>query len=267
MLSFLLPDCFLNGYYVQPIWHVYWLWLRFHLIAVKIAEAKARYEARLTRRHSDIEDLVSSLGVEELRTLVVRLAIRSPSLVFDIMDATEIANNGDTDNERHHPPEDVSAWCRCSKCRHMPSAAVQLCCRMQPRHCLRRSAGLEILVLDEGVLAVADQHRADMLASEVHLDNKGCCGGMDARNDGDVASPVATQTGEIPSTGEEAWRINVTCDLLHQHVLHVETVDSFSQNRTVCQSLRVLADCLTEIRHGLIHVRENCPLDYSRQLL
>ena len=64
-----------------------------------MAEAKAHYEARLTRRHSDLTDLVSSLGMEELRALVVRLAIRSPSLVFDIMDATEIADNGDPDHE------------------------------------------------------------------------------------------------------------------------------------------------------------------------
>ncbi len=138
-----------------------------------MAEAKAHYEARLTRRHSDLTDLVSSLGVEELRALVVRLAIRSPSLVFDIMDATEIADNGDPDHERHHPPEDVSAWCRCGNCRHMPSAAEQLCCKMQPRHCLSQRAELEMLVLDEGVLAVADQHRADMLAGEVRLDNEG----------------------------------------------------------------------------------------------
>ena len=84
------------------------------------------------------------------------MAIRSPSLVFDIMDATEVADNGDPDHERHHPPEDVSAWCRCGNCRHMPSVVEQLCCRMQPRHCLSQRAELEMLVLDEGVLAVAD---------------------------------------------------------------------------------------------------------------
>ena len=56
----------------------------------------------------------------------MRIAIRSASLVFDIMDATEIADNGDPDHERHHPPEDVSAWCLCGNCRHMPSAAEQL---------------------------------------------------------------------------------------------------------------------------------------------
>ena len=139
-----------------------------------MTEAKARYEARLTRRHADLVDLVGSLGVEELRALVVRMAIRSPSLVFDIMDATEVADNGDPDNERHHPPEDVSAWCRCGNCRHMPSAAEQLCCKMHPRHCLSQRAELEMLVLDEGVLAVADQHRADMLAGEVRLNNEGC---------------------------------------------------------------------------------------------
>ena len=77
-----------------------------------MAEAKARYEARLTRRHADLVDLVGSLGMEELRTLVVRMANRSPNLVFDIMHATEIADNGAPDNERHHPHEDVSAWRR-----------------------------------------------------------------------------------------------------------------------------------------------------------
>ena len=242
-----------------------------------MAEAKARYEARLTRRHSDIEDLVSSLGVEELRTLVVRMAIRSPSLVFDIMDdATEVADNGDPDNERHHPPddvglpdqqkkpvlaavfgdvgvtaansrvvfdarlatrrhsqtpttsattfrpdflhyysttsthhsnktcpptsthdgqtttanllpEDVSVWCRCDNCRHMPSAADQLCCRMQPRHCLSRRAELEA-----GMLA-GEVRLQTKVGGMQHTDNL-CCGGMGARNDGDAASPVPTRT-------------------------------------------------------------------------
>ena len=32
---------------------------------------------------------------------------------------------------------------------------------------------MEMLVLDEGVLAVADQHRADMLVGEVRLNNEG----------------------------------------------------------------------------------------------
>ena len=79
----------------------------------------------------------------------------------------------DPDNERHHPPQDVSVWCRCGNCRHMPSVAEQLCCKMQPRHCLSRRAELEMLVLDEGVLAVADQHRVDMLEGEVRLNNEG----------------------------------------------------------------------------------------------
>ena len=126
-----------------------------HFIAVKMAETKARYEARLQCKHSDLEDLVSNLSVEELRALVVPIAIRSPSLVFDIMDSTEITNNGDPNHERHHPPDDLSGWCRCRNCRHMPSVAEQLCCKMQPRHCLSQRAELEMLVLDEGVLAVA----------------------------------------------------------------------------------------------------------------
>ena len=53
----------------------------------------------------------------------------------------------------------------------MPIAVEQLCCKMQPQHCLNQRAELEMLVLDEDVLAVADQHRSDMLASEVRLNN------------------------------------------------------------------------------------------------
>ena len=69
--------------------------------------------------------------------------------------------------------EGVSVWCRCGNCRHMPSAAEQLCCKMQPRHCLSRRAEMEMLDLDEGVLAVTDQHRVDMLVGEVRLNNEG----------------------------------------------------------------------------------------------
>ena len=115
------------------------------------------------------------------------LSAARPWCLTSCMDATEVADNGAPDNERHHPPEDVSAWCRCGNCRHTPSAAEKLCCKMQPRHCLSQRAELEMLVLDEGVLAVADKLRVDMLAGEVHLDNEGmlrtdnlCCGGTGA---------------------------------------------------------------------------------------
>ena len=116
-------------------------------IAVKMVETKGSFEARLPRRHADLEDLVSNLSVEELRALVVPIAIRSPSLVFDIMDSTEIANNGDPYHERHHPPEWVVSL------RQLPSQAIavsvaeQLCCKMQPRHCLSQRAELEMLLI------------------------------------------------------------------------------------------------------------------------
>ena len=70
---------------------------------------------------------------------------------------------------------------------------MQLCCRMQPRHCLSRRA----------------EREAGMLAGEVRLQTKVggmqhtnnlCYGGMGARNDGDAASPVPTRTREMKST-------------------------------------------------------------------
>ena len=136
-------------------------------------EMQQRYEARLERRRADVWGLVAQLTEAAMRQLLERLALRSPSLMFDVLDAIEKEETGDPDNERHHPTESVSSWCSCTNCRHMPTAAERVCCRMQPRNCVSSRIQFEMLVLDEGVLAVADQHRADMLAGVVRLDNDG----------------------------------------------------------------------------------------------
>ena len=89
------------------------------------------------------------------------------------MDAIEKRVTGDPDHERHHPTEDVSSWCVCGNCRHMATATERTCCMMQPRNCVSMRDAFEILVLDEGVLAIADQYRADLLAGVVRLNNEG----------------------------------------------------------------------------------------------
>ena len=64
-------------------------------------------------------DMVQS--VDELREMV---AIRSPSLQFDIMDYVETPQTGNPGHQRQ--PEDVSGWYVCGNCRHKPSAAEQV---------------------------------------------------------------------------------------------------------------------------------------------
>ena len=82
-----------------------------------------RYEARLERRRVDVGELVGQLTEAAMRQLLERLALRSPSLMFDVLDAIEKEQTGDPDNERHHPTESVNSWCSCTNCRHMPTAA------------------------------------------------------------------------------------------------------------------------------------------------
>ena len=121
-----------------------------------------RYEARFKRRRADVGELVAQLTEAAMRQLLERLALRNPSLMFDVPDAIEKEETGDPDNERHHPTESVNSWCSCTNCRHMPTAAERVCCRMQPRNCISNRIQFKMLVLNEGVPAEADQHRADI---------------------------------------------------------------------------------------------------------
>ena len=134
-----------------------------------MTDARARYDARVARRQADSQGLVAQLAEADVRELLEKLVLRDCSLVFDVLDAIEKRAAGDPDHERHHPTEDVSSWCVCGNCRHMATASERTCCRLQPRNCVSMRDAFEMLVLDEGVLAIADQYRADLLAGVVRL--------------------------------------------------------------------------------------------------
>ena len=73
---------------------------------------------------------------DRCRQLLHRLAVRMPSLVFDIME----------DMEQPPPPPPgpspspntglIPPWCRCTNCRHMGTRVEEVCCNMLPVNCL-----------------------------------------------------------------------------------------------------------------------------------
>lgn len=73
------------------------------------------------------QEHLKALNLNQCRELLVKVGIRHPSLILDILDEAEPPN----------PPEAPPApsWCTCSRCRPMPTAEENICCGKTPYRC------------------------------------------------------------------------------------------------------------------------------------
>ena len=69
---------------------------------------------------------------DELRSIVQQLMEKIPGLLFDVVEPIPQQPGG------YHPgPDDnVPEWCRCGKCREMPTALEKRCCERPPHDCI-----------------------------------------------------------------------------------------------------------------------------------
>ncbi|KAI4895801.1 hypothetical protein NFI96_004493 [Prochilodus magdalenae] len=106
------------------------------------ANTKPEYELMDAER----EKILVKLTFEELEDVVRTLLNRVPRLVFDILDTFE------SRSDAWSPPNPDLPWCRCGKCREMPTEEERRCCGQEPEYCVSTLRHFSYLCLDEGVL-------------------------------------------------------------------------------------------------------------------
>lgn len=59
-------------------------------------------------------------------------------------------------------------WCKCGRCRAMPTPAENVCCKSRP--CITTTDMFDTIVLNRDVLAVAIVHRTDVYSDDIWYD-------------------------------------------------------------------------------------------------
>nr|XP_054593360.1 P2X purinoceptor 7-like [Nothobranchius furzeri] len=116
-----------------------------------------RVEELQRERRAEIERLVQGMSLEDHRHLTSQLLERQPGLVFDVL----------LDNQRrdrHTTPVQAPAltWCTCGNCTDMPTDAERKCCGQDSVNCISLLPHFRLYCLDEGVLRIHRQYRADL---------------------------------------------------------------------------------------------------------
>ena len=71
-------------------------------------------------------------------------------------------SNGDNNGR---PPQEISPWCKCSKCRHMEKAEERVCCKNRP--CTTTTEVFHDICLNRNVLAVSILNRNDYMGDDI----------------------------------------------------------------------------------------------------
>lgn len=75
--------------------------------------------------------VVLEMDSEKLREMVLKLIDREPALVFDLCEGVE------EPGPPPQPPTPASpSWCKCGRCREMPTELERKCCGCLPRNCI-----------------------------------------------------------------------------------------------------------------------------------
>lgn len=74
---------------------------------------------------------VQNLSLEQCQNLLVGIATRTPSLIFNLLDESTIPSD-------QPPTPSMSSnlpWCTCTRCRDMPTDTEKVCCGRLPDQC------------------------------------------------------------------------------------------------------------------------------------
>ena len=109
----------------------------------------------------DIDELLERLSAEQM-TSCLRTACASSTTVYCMVCA--MANmTAPESNEQHYDDGDTD-WCKCGRCREMPTVEERLCCRRTPGSCVTQNNEYRRVVLDRAVLLVTLMYRNDLFA-------------------------------------------------------------------------------------------------------
>lgn len=81
-----------------------------------------------------MQECISNMEVEGLRTALRLVCAKQPSFALDILEAME---SGDPEQPR--PGSSTApSWCICTYCREMPTDREKLCCGKTKQNCISR---------------------------------------------------------------------------------------------------------------------------------
>ncbi|XP_043919203.1 P2X purinoceptor 7-like isoform X3 [Protopterus annectens] len=118
-----------------------------------------------------LQTIVDSLSQDQMRHLFTLIAERTPSMLREILVEQHMFNVENTQRPVQIPPP----WCVCRCCRDMPTSIERVCCGNGPNHCLSHISDMNVVVLHQTVLAVADTYRRAIFGIPVDADENRRC--------------------------------------------------------------------------------------------
>ncbi|KAL7394960.1 hypothetical protein ABVT39_007775 [Epinephelus coioides] len=119
-------------------------------------EDRVRVERLQEERRSQTQELIENMSQDDATGLLQRVMDREPRLIFDVL---QLAHQ-----RPEAPVEGGPQWCRCTRCRLMPTDIQNKCCRMDEANCISRLPHMALFILDEHVLHLSRRLRNDIYA-------------------------------------------------------------------------------------------------------
>lgn len=115
-----------------------------------------------------LERDINEMDTSDLRKLVLELAKKQPSLVFNLVGEVgehpvepPVGPDGQPDRD---PPEGTPVGCVCNNCRAMPTLLETKCCGLAPDKCISRRPEMDIAILNRTVLGLSQAFYNDIMA-------------------------------------------------------------------------------------------------------
>ncbi|KAK3601088.1 hypothetical protein CHS0354_024797 [Potamilus streckersoni] len=113
---------------------------------------------------------IANMTQEGKANLLAQICQKHPSMVFEILNCSSTEQHG----YHPRPGSESASWWICSNCREMSTDEEKQSCKQIPPNCYSMLPDLDLVVLDEIVLLVAQSYRQDILAAEEDNDyNRG----------------------------------------------------------------------------------------------
>ncbi|XP_043919556.1 uncharacterized protein LOC122795043 [Protopterus annectens] len=118
-----------------------------------------------------LQTIIDSLSQDQMRLLFTLIAERTPAMLREILVEQHMCNAGNAQRTVQIPPP----WCVCRCCRDMPTSIERVCCGNEPHNCLSHIPDMNVVVLHQTVLAVADTYRRAIFGIPVDADENRRC--------------------------------------------------------------------------------------------
>ncbi|KAK7883963.1 hypothetical protein WMY93_027086 [Mugilogobius chulae] len=110
-------------------------------------EDRVRVEEIRNERRRFERKRIQALDLTQAQEVLTQVLDRDPSVIFDVF-------NYSAPPELPSPNEGLK-WCRCTRCREMPTDLEKKCCNQSPESCFSITPHFEVYIIDRGVLRLA----------------------------------------------------------------------------------------------------------------